>query len=97
MAQVETISKHNFEAVFVNTESHPKKVEHTQIFRVTRDTDGKGQVRELCRLFYPHPDAPEDVIIWIWSWEMVNVKQESIPAFENAEKLMKSLSGLVVS
>lgn len=46
---------------FVNTEQLPKKIRRLGFFKVS----GR-YIAEMCEVFYPHPDAPEDAIVSVF-------------------------------
>lgn len=53
---------HTMQVCFVNTEQKPLKIKRLGLFKCDK-RENKLFVYELCEIFYPHPDAPEDATI----------------------------------
>lgn len=66
------IEKENMQVVFVNTTQRPKSIEKLKLFTYSKDHDGKPIFKELCKVFYPHPEAPEDAIIFVFEFLQVS-------------------------
>lgn len=55
------------QCVFVNTEQPPKRIRRLGLL-VASKRDNKIQVSEMCEVFYPHPDAPNDAVVSVYQF-----------------------------
>ena len=57
---------------FVNSTEPPKRIEHLGMFKYTaRFGSDTIDFWELCSLTYPHPDAADEAVVTLLSWEPV--------------------------
>lgn len=89
---MKTINQPNFQACFVNTDQHPKKVFKHPFFSVNKDDK---RVFQLQTWVYEHPDTDISTIS-VLVWQEVKVAKKSFPAFESMANGMKSLEALIL-
>lgn len=65
------------QCAFVNTDQPAKRVMRLGMFYYTRGHDGQLVFRELCEIFYPHPDAPDYAEISVYRFLPVSVSPEA--------------------
>ena len=80
---------------FINTEQPPTKVENLRVFKYSYDLDRKLRVFEMCELFYPHPEAPENAIVSIYRWQEVSFALGTEELIKQCVDAMKGITSLI--
>lgn len=92
------ISKNdNMLVCFVNTNQPPRKIKRLGVFRY-QFNEKKFYLYELCEIWYPHPEAPEDANVQLLDWvqvEYVPGTQNLITSAIDAVTDIKSLTELI--
>lgn len=59
---------------FVNTDQPPTKIVRLGIFDKQQFSMNSNDIvfYELCEIFYPHPDAPNDAVVSLYQWLRVS-------------------------
>lgn len=78
---------------FVNTAQPAKKIKRLGVFKYRIDNN-KFHLYELCEVWYPHPEAPEDANIQLLDWIQVeyalgtqNLIKNAIDAVSDAKSI----------
>jgi len=79
---------------FVNTHQQPVKIERQGYFSYSK-SDKKEHVFELCKVFYPHPDAPEHSYVYVLQFVECEIPIGIGPSIEFVEKSMKGFGSVV--
>lgn len=83
----------NTKCLFINSEVPPIKLVRLGALKYIK-YDDKIKFYELCRCFYPHPDAPNDAVIPLEEWLEVLFPQHLQAA---AIQIADAMSGLTKS
>jgi hypothetical protein len=78
-------------AVFVNTEDSPSKIVRQGVFKYIKRGD-ETFFFELCEVFYPHPEAPENATVQIYRWLEVSIKPGTEETIKYVVDAMKGIS-----
>lgn len=86
-----TIIKNGLQVCFVNTEQNPVKIERLGIFNYRKTENNSVVFLELCKVFYPHPEAPEHAVVSLLSFMEVEnperVKESAVFCIEAMKDL----------
>lgn len=87
----------NMLVCFVNTTQPAKKIKRLGVFKYRIDNN-KFHLYELCEVWYPHPEAPDEGSIRILDWIQVDYvpgTQNLITSAIDAVNDIKSLTELI--
>ena len=78
---------------FVNTDDKPRKINRLGLFKCSKIGDRK-YFYEMCEVYYPHPDAPDDGSVMIFDWIEVNINPGTESIIELTINAMSSIDNI---
>jgi hypothetical protein len=87
------VNTDNMLVCFVNTNQRPRKIERLGVFKYHIVND-KFYLSELCEVWYPHPEAPDEANIQLLDWINVEYTPGTRKLIENAIDAVKDIGAI---